>query len=280
MVTSNQLVGLGLRPQHYEYVLEKNPDVGWFEVHSENFFFPQSPPRFYLKQIRRNYPISLHGIGLSLGSADLPCKAHLTQLKALIQEVDPFLISEHLSWSRVGATYLPDLLPVPYIEETLNIFCRNVSYAQDYLEREILIENPSSYIEYEDSDFDEAEFLSVLCQNTGAKILLDLNNIFISCQNHEWSTKKYLEKIPKHLVKEIHLAGHSEKILSSGEKIKIDTHDEPICDEVWHLFEAFMLGADLKFTLLEWDSKIPAFEFLMKETEKIKTILGKSINVA
>ncbi len=267
-MTSNPLIGIGLRHPHYSQILEELPSIGWFEVHSENFFYKSGPAIDMLCAIREHYPISLHGIGLSLGSADNISIDHLKSLKRLIKRVDPFLISEHLSWSRIGDVYMPDLLPIPYTDESLNIFCDNVNLAQDYLEREILIENPSSYLEYGSSNQKEIDFLVTLCERTGAKILLDINNIFVSCSNHGWDAKKYIDSIPKALVKEIHLAGHSAKIIAKDQTILIDTHDNKVCKEVWELYAHAIKRFGSVHTLLEWDAQIPELSFLIKEANK------------
>ena len=212
-ITLPSPIGIGLRHPHYQQVLEEHPPVGWFEVHSENFFHPGGPAVDMLTQIRQHYPISLHGVGLSLGSAQGVQKEHLIRLSALINKVSPFLISEHLSWNQVGNKVMPDLLPVPYHAQSFNIFCDNINYTQDFLGREVLIENPSSYLQYKTSDQQEVDFLVSLCERTSAKILLDVNNVFVACSNHGWDPIKYINTIPKDYVKELHVAGHSVKTI-------------------------------------------------------------------
>jgi uncharacterized protein (UPF0276 family) len=264
------LIGIGLRHPHYQQVLEEKPEVGWWEVHSENFFQAGGPTLEILCSIREHYPTSLHGVGLSLGSASGVQHEHLLRLKQLIQRVDPFLVSEHLSWSRVGGVYMPDLLPIPYTNESLAIFARNLSQTHEFLGQEILIENPSSYIEFGATHLEEADFLVRLCQLSGAKILLDVNNIFVSCSNHGWNAKNYIDAIPASLVHEIHLAGHSIKKISSEEIVRIDTHDESVCDDVWVLYGYAIEKFGPKPTLLEWDAKIPALDVLIKESRKAR----------
>ncbi len=267
-MTSNPLIGIGLRYPHYHQVLEELPPIGWFEVHSENYFRRGGPSINFLSKIRTYYPLSLHGVGLSLGSVESLDTNHLKRLKKLIDHTSPFLVSEHLSWSRVGGIYMPDLLPIPYNEEMLTIFCNNICQTQDFLGREILIENPSSYLEYTESDQEEVEFLTTLCKRSGAKILLDINNIFVSCSNHGWNAKKYIDAIPNDLVKEIHLAGHSIKTIAQDLNLRIDTHDENVCKEVWELYgDAIQKFGPLP-TLLEWDAKIPDLDFLVREASK------------
>jgi hypothetical protein len=264
----NSLIGIGLRYPHYQTMLQERPSIGWLEVHSENFFQAGGPVIDQLLAIREHYPLSLHGVGLSLGSATGILKNHLERLKHLIETVEPFLISEHLSWSRVNGIYLPDLLPLPYTPESLDIFCRNLSVAQDFLGREILIENPSTYIEYRASQIEEVDFLITLCQRTGAKILLDLNNVFVSCSNHGWNALQYIDAIPTELIKEIHLAGHSLKTIAPDQTLRVDTHDNWVAEEVWDLFDYTLQKAGPKPTLLEWDAQIPALSVLINEAQK------------
>lgn len=265
----NHLIGLGLRQPHYKQVIEELPGIGWFEIHSENFFFTSGPLMNILMEIRKNYPISIHGVGLSLGSSTDVNQLHLNRLKQLVDVIDPFLISEHLSWGMINNQYLPDLLPMPYTKESFEIFCRNINFAQNFLKRELLIENPSSYLEFKKSDLTEVEFLVDICEKEGAKILLDINNVFVSSFNHGWNPKNYIDAIPKNLVKEIHLSGHSIKEISANESIRIDTHDDNVCPEVWELYSY----ASKKFgcipTLIEWDDKIPSLANLIAEAQKI-----------
>lgn len=260
--------GIGLRAPHYQEILEKKPDIGWLEVHSENFFGAGRSLE-YLLEIRSNYPISIHGVGLSLGACNEPDLIHLKRIKSLIEKVEPFLISEHLSWSRLGNTYFPDLLPVPYTNESLNIFVANIQKTQDFLQHNLLIENPSSYITYEDSTWEEVDFLVALMQKTGAKLLLDVNNVFVSSMNHGWDPIKYIYKIPSHYVQEIHLAGHSTRQIQDF-LLRIDTHDKEVCTEVWELYQRTIQHCGMIPTLIEWDEAIPSLSDLLAEAEKIK----------
>lgn len=271
-MTSNSLIGIGLRHPHYHQVLEEQPPIGWFEVHSENFFHQGGLSLNILLAIRKHYPISLHGVGLSLGTADGIQQQHLTRLKHLIELVDPCLVSEHLSWSRIGHHYLPDLLPVPYTKESFQIFCDNIDKTQHFLKKQILIENPSSYFEYKLSEQDEAAFLVALAQKTGAYILLDINNVFVSCSNHGWDAKQYLASIPRSLVKEIHLAGHSIKKIADDTILRIDTHDGLVCQEVWQLYADAIKQFGMIPTLIEWDANIPALSVLIEEASKVNVI--------
>lgn len=269
-MTLNQLIGIGLRHPHYLEVINSQPNIGWFEVHSENFFHQGGPSLTVLKNIRKNYPISLHGVGLSLGSANGIDLNHLKKIKNLISDINPFLISEHLSWGKINNTFFPDLLPLPYTQESLDIICQNIQRTQDYLQREILIENPSSYLEYNASELSEADFLIELCKKSGAKLLLDINNIFVSAHNHQWDAKKYIDKIPSELVKELHLAGHSHKNISENKIIKVDTHDNKVCDNVWALYDYALSKFGVNYTLIEWDTDIPELNVLLSEAEKAK----------
>jgi len=261
------LIGLGLRHPHYQHVLEQGSSVDWFEVHSENFMHHGAARRL-LMTVRDKYPLSLHGVGLSLGSADGVDKEHLCRLKELVCQLEPFLLSEHLSWSKINQTYYPDLFPLPYHAQSLQIVCDNIDLAQDYLNRTLLIENPSSYIEYTDSIYREVDFLIHVAQRTGAKILLDINNVVVSCHNHHWDPKAYILAIPSHLVAEIHLAGHSIKTLEDGTSLRIDSHDAPVCAEVWDLYAFALQRFHGCPTLLEWDQNIPEFTDLEQEAMK------------
>ncbi len=270
---NEELVGVGLRHPHFSYVLENKPRVGWFEVHSENFFQKGGPSPAFLKEIREHYPLSLHGVGLSLGSAEGLNLSHLEKIKQLIDCTSPFLVSEHLSWSTVSSVFLPDLLPVPYTEEALNILSRNIDQAQTALGREIFIENPSSYMEYKDSTYTEIDFLKTLCKKTGTKLLLDINNIFVSASNHGWDATAYIKEIPSELVGEIHLAGHAMTTFEDGSHLRVDTHASHVCDEVWDLFSQ-AVGQGIRVpTLIEWDSDLPDFETLHNEAKKAEAYL-------
>lgn len=276
LLDSKNKVGVGLRHPHYTYVLDNKPPIGWFEVHSENFFMKGGPSLHLLEKICQDYPLSLHGVGLSLGSAQKLDINHLKNLKELTVRFSPFLVSEHLSWSSIQGSYLADLLPIPYTEESLRIIAQHIDETQSYLGREILIENPSSYIEFTNSTFHEAEFLTTLCQMTGAKILLDINNIYVSSINHNWNPNTYLNLIPPQLVGEIHLAGHTCKTFRDGSYLLIDDHGSHICDEVWHLYNQSLKMGIHAPTLIEWDTNIPFFEILMKEVKKTEAYLDQA----
>jgi len=258
--------GIGLRSQHYNDVLETHPTVGWFEVHSENYFGKGGAPLLYLEKIREDYPISLHGVGMSLGSVDVLDGQHLAQLKRLIDRIEPGLVSEHLSWGSFGGDYLNDLAPLPYTEEALLHMANRIAQAQDFIGRQILVENPSSYLEYQHSSYKEQDFLNELSRRTGCGILLDVNNAYVSCHNHGWDALDYLQGIAADRVGEIHLAGHTVNRVA-GMDILIDTHNQPVCADVWALYETALQVVGAKPTLIEWDTDVPALSVLMDEVQ-------------
>lgn len=274
--------GAGLKAQHYATVLDQQPDVGWFEVHPENYMGRGGPPLAYLERIRRDYPLSLHSVGTSLGS-HLPLDVgHLNQLKQLVDRFQPGLVSEHLSWSHGRQWFSHDLLPLAYTEQALELVVQHVVQVQEVLGRQILIENPSSYLQFRDNDISEADFLVAAARRSGAGLLLDINNVFVSCRNHGWDIDDYLARIPPELVGEIHLAGHSVQALAQGELL-VDDHGSPVCRQVWELFGSCLSGLGPVPTLIEWDSNVPAFSEIYKEVrfaDEMLSSLGKGYEVA
>ena len=271
-------IGVGLRSPHIDYFLTEPTPLSWLEIHSENYFKPDSIARQQLRQIRQNYQVSCHGIGLSLGSVERVNPLHIKQLCNLVDEVEPILISDHLSWSENGGHYFNDLLPLPYTEEALTVFCRNVLEVQDALKRPLLVENPSSYVKFAHSTITEWEFLAEVQRRTDCRLLLDFNNIYVSAFNHGFDCKEYLQGIPSHKVDEIHLAGFTVKQLEQGE-IWIDTHSRPVSDEVWQLFHEWVTKNGTRHTLIEWDLDIPAPDVLLGEASKASQILtGGEVN--
>lgn len=259
--------GVGLRPQHYRDVLDGQLRTGWLEVHSENYFGKGGAPLLYLEAIRADYPLSLHGVGMSLGSTDELDSRHLRQLKDLIARIQPGLVSEHLSWNSFGGRYLNDLAPLPYTAAVLAHVAARVCRVQDYLGSRILLENPSSYLEYRFSTYSEAEFLSELARRTGCGILLDINNVYVSCRNHGWDASAYLRGIDPVRVAEMHLAGHG--LNSAGEgSILIDTHDRPVCEAVWQLYKTAIQIIGVRPTLIEWDTDLPSWRDLVGESAR------------
>jgi len=264
--------GIGLRFQHHRDVLEKRPAVAWFEVHPENYM-GGGKPLMYLDAIRRDYPISLHGVGLSLGSAFGLDEEHLFRLRRLAERVEPDLVSEHLSWSAAGGRHFPELLPLPLTEEALAVVCRNVEVTQDFLGRPILVENASSYLRYRHSTIPEWEFIAAVAASTGCGILCDVNNIFVSASNHGFDPHRYLRALPVESIGEIHLAGHTLRKLDGGRSIRIDDHGSRVCSEVWALYrEAVALFGRVP-TLIEWDTEVPALTVLLEEAAQAQRIM-------
>lgn len=265
-------VGIGLRAPHYQTLLSSLPDLGFLEIHSENYFNPHSKNHFYLQQLAESYALSFHGIGLSLGSSEPVSNRHLQQLKQLVDRFQPALVSDHLSWSSLQGQFFNDLLPIPYTKEALSCFINNVNQVQDYLKRQILIENPSSYLQYKDNDMSEAEFINEIAKQSGCAILLDLNNVYVSASNHQFSITQYLNMIDPQRVQEIHLAGFSEKKVN-GSTLLIDTHSTFVSEEVWHIYRHYISSINNSaVTLIEWDANIPALETLLGEHNKAQNI--------
>ncbi|MGE5131054.1 MAG: DUF692 domain-containing protein [Sphingomonadaceae bacterium] len=266
--------GIGLRFQHHEAVVDHRPDVAWLEVHTENYM-GGGAPLAYLDAIRRDYPISLHGIGLSLGSADGIDAAHLERVRRVVERVAPGLVSEHLSWSVVDGTYLGDLLPLPMTEEALDVVCRNVDRTQSFLQRRILIENPSSYLRFKHSTIPEWEFLAAAAQRTGCGILCDVNNIYVSACNHGWNASTYVAALPLSAIGEIHLAGHAVRDLEDGRVLRIDDHGSRVTSAVWALYAEALARFGPVPTLIEWDTDIPPLEVLLDEAAQATTCLER-----
>jgi uncharacterized protein (UPF0276 family) len=264
--------GIGLRAQHHEEIISRLPAVGWFEAHSENYFAPGSTHREHLMQIRAHYELSLHGVGLSMGSTDPLDPRHLRELKRLVNDVQPMFVSEHLSWGSSGGRYLNDLLPLPYTEEALQHMAARVREVQDTLGRQILIENISSYLRFKCSEVPEWEFLTALAQESGCAVLLDINNLYVNAMNHGFDPHSYLHGIPRTITKEFHLAGHSVARIHERE-IRIDTHSTHVCDDVWGLYRAAVKRFGPIPTLIEWDADIPGLETLQAEAAKADWIL-------
>jgi len=269
--------GIGLRAQHYRTIFENYPKIAWLEIHSENYFSAGGKHLFYLDHFRCHYPLSLHGVGLSLGSTAGVNIDHLEKLRILIERFAPYLVSEHLCWSSVNGKYLNDLLPLPYTEEALQHMSNRVDQVQDYLKRQILIENISSYLQFTHSTIPESEFLVALAQHTGCAILLDINNLYINAVNHGWNAKQYLQTIPSQLVQEIHLAGYT-KNQFEDKTILIDTHNQLVSNEVWILYaEAIRYFGKVR-TLIEWDKDLPELSILLHEAEKADAIMENAYN--
>jgi uncharacterized protein (UPF0276 family) len=264
--------GVGLRFRHHRAVLDERPDVAWFEVHTENYM-GGGPATRYLDAIRRDYPVSLHGVGLSLGSADGLDAAHLARVRAVVARVQPGLVSEHLAWSVAGGTYLADLLPLPMTEEALDVVCQNVDRMQTALGRRILVENPSTYLRFTHSTIPEWEFLAHLTQRTGCGLLCDVNNIYVSACNHGWNPHTYFDALPLAAIGEIHLAGHSVRQLEGGRVLRIDDHGSRVAAPVWALYTAALQRFGTVPTLIEWDTDVPPLHVLIEEAATAESAL-------
>ncbi|ABM02786.1 hypothetical protein DUF692 [Psychromonas ingrahamii 37] len=261
-------VGIGLRHPHYQTLLDQLPTLGFLEVHSENYFNPHSQNRFYLEQIAAHYPLSFHGIGLSIGSSEDISKTHLQNLKQIIDIFQPVLVSDHISWSSLQSNFFNDLLPIPYTKKALSCFVNNLNQTQEHLQRQILIENPSSYLEYNDSEMSEPEFINEIVKQTGCGLLLDLNNVYVSATNHQFSVEKYLDIIDHTTVQEIHLAGFTQKQVNNSTML-IDTHSTLISQSVWDIYQTYMSTKKTDaLTLIEWDLDIPKLGTLIEEHNK------------
>jgi uncharacterized protein (UPF0276 family) len=262
--------GLGLRASHYPYILQQRPPVDWFEVISENFMDTDGRPKRNLARIKEHYPIILHGVSLSIGTVDPLNSDYLRKLKALIDWVQPAWVSDHLCWTGVAHKNTHDLLPVPYTEEALKHIIQRIKEVQDYLGRPIALENPSTYLEFRHSTMPEAEFIARMAEASGCQLLLDVNNVYVTCYNHRLDPKTYLDTLPLARVIQIHLSGHSNK----GSHI-IDTHDAPVIDDVWSLYQYVVQKAGrVPNTMVEWDDHIPEFPTLLAELDKAREAAG------
>lgn len=260
--------GIGLRPPHMADILSQKPDVGFLEAHSENYFRIGGIPFEHLMRCRENYAISLHGVGLSLGSADGVKEAHVQKLKVLVDLVDPMMVSEHISWSGHGTQAVPDLLPLPLTAAALDATCRNIDHVQNILGRKIFVENPSCYISFPaDDGMTEPEFIAEIIKRTGCKLLLDVNNVAVSAHNLGYDPLQYINALPVDIVGEMHLAGYQVNTVD-GTEVLIDAHNHPVYDGVWDLYAAALARFGNTPTLLEWDSDLPALDILVAEAAK------------
>ncbi len=264
-------VGIGLRHPYYKDILETDLNIGWIEVHPENYF-GGGAHRHFLTKAREKFQLSFHAVGLSLGSDQPVNEDHLKQFKELIDIYEPFHISDHASWSASGNAHLNDLLPLPYTTESLNRLADNVSRTQDYFGLQMLIENPSTYISFKENEMDEAEFMNALAEKAGCKILLDINNIYVQAVNHGYDARDYIATIKTAHVGEMHLAGHTEAE-AGGQVILIDTHNRPVKGDVWNLYEEAVQRFGATPTLIEWDQDFPALDTLVAEADKARGVI-------
>ena len=269
--------GLGFKPEHFDEALA-SPAAGlWFEVHAENYMVAGGPRLAMLDALRRDRDLSLHGVGMSLAGCEDPDADHLAALKRLVDRFEPVLVSEHLAWSRLDGRYFPDLLPVPRTDEVLARCAANIGRVQDVLGRQILIENPTHYLALQDHSWSETSFLAELARRTGCGLLIDVNNVAVGAHNVGFDPVAWLESIPAGLVGEIHLAGHS---LDEEGSLLIDSHDAPVSEAVWSLFEAFVARIGARPTLIERDGNLPPFAELLAERSRAQSILGGAMALA
>jgi uncharacterized protein (UPF0276 family) len=264
--------GVGLRAQHHAEIVRERPGIAWFEAHSENYFGAGGAALDALARVAEQYPLSLHGVGLSLGSTDPLDPQHLAQLRQLVTGLRPALVSEHVSWGSVGGRWMNDLLPMPYTGEALRHIAGRISQLQDWLGRQVLVENVSSYLSFTGPEMTEWEFLARLVEESGCGLLLDINNIYVSAMNHGFSAHDYLRGVPRTAIQEMHLAGHSVQ-RTDGVEIRIDTHGAPVCAEVWSLYADALAIIGHVPTLIEWDTDIPPLATLVAEAARADEFL-------
>lgn len=272
MNTLPKSVGVGFKPSHCAAIRQEPGPVSFLEVHAENYMGAGGLPHAQLTALRADFALSLHGVGLSIGSPGRLDGDHLARLRLLCDRYQPDSFSEHLAWSSHGAEYLNDLLPLPYTEETLALVCDHVDEAQEALGRRLLLENPSTYVLFEQSTIPEVEFLRAVALRTGCGLLLDVNNVFVSCTNHRIDPRAWLAAFPLDLVGEIHLGGHAEEELPSG-PLLIDAHGTPVADPVWTLYAEVIAKAGRLPTLVEWDNDVPEWPILRAEAARAQAIL-------
>jgi len=260
--------GIGLKPDHYRGLLETEPDVGFLELHTENYMGAGGPPHRYLEALAEIYPLSFHGVGASLGGVSPLDRNHLARWRALVDHYDPLLVSEHVAWTSYAGQALHDLLPLPYTREALDVLCAHIDEMQTALGRSILIENPSRYVDFVANEMPEAEFLIAAARRTGCGLLLDINNVYVSTCNQAEDARAYLAAIPDDLVAEMHLAGHSVETTPNGQTLRIDDHGSRVCEDVWTLYAETIARIGSRPTLIEWDTNVPALEELVAQAHR------------
>jgi uncharacterized protein len=265
--------GVGLKAEHYHTILATRPDVGFFEVHAENYMGAGGPPHRYLTAIRDAYPLSLHGVGLSIGADRRIDTGHLGRLRELNARYAPALFSEHLAWSSHDVGFLNDLLPLPYTAFTLARVVEHIDTVQEALGRQMLLENPSTYISFLDSTYSETDFMAEAVRRSGCGLLLDVNNVYVSSTNHQWDPFRYIDAYPLPAVQEIHLAGHAPDADEKGRPLLIDTHDRPVGDPVWDLFFHTIRRTGPVATLIEWDTDLPDWSRLEQEADRANSMI-------
>jgi uncharacterized protein (UPF0276 family) len=268
--------GLGLKPEHFVQIVDSWPDLGFFEVHAENYMVEGGPFHHYLTRIRQRYPLSVHGVGLSIGGDQPLDKTHLDLLTKLIQRYEPESFSEHLAWSSHGDVFLNDLLPVPYVKQKLDRVCEHIDQVQSHLKRPMLLENPATYVEFAASTLEETDFISQVIRRSGCGLLLDVNNVYVSCVNHHRDPYAYLDALPMDAVGEIHLAGFGRELDANGDLLLIDNHGAEVAEAVWQLYAYALELTGPMATLIERDSDIPALEVLLHETDQAEYHLKRA----
>lgn len=267
--------GVGFKHDHLDAILEDAGNVGFLEVHAENYMGDGGYPHRTLERVRQDFPISLHGVCMSIGGPKPLSEDHLSRFKALVDRYEPSMVSEHLAWSTHDDIFLNDLLPLPYTSETLNNVCAHVSKMQDVIGRRIFLENPATYVLFDDSTMSETDFMRDIVKRTGCGLLLDINNVFVSATNHKFSAEEYLAQFPLEFVGEIHLAGHTEQEDDEGAVLLIDSHNRPVSDPVWSLYQSVVEQAGPIPTLVEWDSDLPEWDVLRAEAGSAHKILDR-----
>jgi hypothetical protein len=267
--------GTSFKPEHFAAILEDPPQQGFFEVHAENYMGAGGPAHAALESIRRDYPVSIHGVCMSLGGPSPLDPQHLERFRILVERYEPAMVSEHLAWSTHENVFFNDLLPLPYNLTTLLHVCEHVDRMQSTIGRRIFLENPSTYVAFDHSTISETDFLAEVVRRTGCGLLLDVNNVFVSAANHRFSPITYLETFPLAAVGEVHLAGHAEQVDSEGQRVLIDSHDGPVADAVWQLYETIITRCGPVPTLIEWDSEIPDWPVLRAEALAAQEILDR-----
>jgi uncharacterized protein len=270
-------VGVGFKAEHFEAIVETRPELGFFEVHAENYMGAGGPPHRRLDAIGERYPLSLHGVGLSIGSPGPLDQAHLQRLAAVAKRFEPALVSEHLAWSTHEGAFLNDLLPLPYTLETLARVADHIDETQNALGRTILLENPSTYVVFAESTFAETDFLREIARRTGCDLLLDVNNVFVSAANHGFDPNRYLADFPLSAVGEIHLAGFAEDSDDAGLPLLIDAHNSPVRDAVWSLYADAIRRLGATPTLIEWDNDLPDWPTLLGEARRAERVMRVAI---
>jgi uncharacterized protein (UPF0276 family) len=267
------LVGTSFKPAHVLAIIDQGNWDGFFEVHAENYMGAGGPPHRALECIREDHPLSIHGVCMSIGGPQPLDLAHLARFRSLVTRYEPALVSEHLAWSTHGATFFNDLLPLPYTDATLTRVVDHIDQVQAAVGRPILLENPSTYVAFRESTMSETEFLRAVARRSGCGLLLDVNNVFVSATNRDYSPESYLANFPLNDVGELHLAGHAEQADDEGDRLLIDSHDCKVADPVWILFEKAVAQCGPVPTLIEWDSNIPEWSTLRDEAEVARAIL-------